>query len=117
MANTIDHFGINMEIFIATLVGGFIGYGIRGILYEYARLKLLKELDGSINEKMNALKEKIVPSRIEEENGVLFLYHRETNEFLGQGNSFEDLENVMKEKFPEKLFNVPQEEINKYLKD
>ena len=106
-----------MEIIISVICGAIIGYGIRGILYEYARLKLLKELDSSINEKMNALKEKIVPSRIEEENGVLFLYHRETNEFLGQGNSFEELENTMKNKFPDKLFNVPQEEINQYLKD
>lgn len=106
-----------MEIIIWFLVGGFIGYATRGVMYEYARLKALKELDGSIAEKLKTLKEKLVPSRIEEENGVLFLYNSETNEFLGQGNSFEELENNMKEKFPDKLFNVPQEEINKYLKD
>ena len=106
-----------MEIVVWLLIGGFIGYAIRGIVYEYVRLKALKELDSSISERLKSLKEKIVPSRIEEDNGVLFLYNSETNEFLGQGTTFEELESVMKEKYPNKLFNVPQSEIDKYVKD
>lgn len=74
----------------------------------------IKELDELLSQKLEKLKEKIIPSRIEEENGMLYLYNKDTNEFLGQGKTFVELEKNVREKFPNKLFNVPQEELNKY---
>lgn len=106
-----------MDILIAVLIGGLCGYYIRKLIDRYESYKALKELDEVVNEKLTMLREKIIPSRLEEENGMLFLYNRNTNEFLGQGSSFEELERNMKEKYPDKLFNVPQEELDIYIKD
>lgn len=75
---------------------------------------VLKKFDKEINERIESIRERIIPSRIEEENGMLYLYNKDTNEFLGQGKTFVDLEKNVREKFPNKLFNVPQEELNKY---
>lgn len=75
---------------------------------------MLKKLDEELGKKIESIRERIIPSRIEEENGMLYLYNKETNEFLGQGKNFVDLEKNVREKFPNKLFNVPQEELNKY---
>lgn len=106
-----------MEILIAVVISLFAGYYIRKLVDSYEKYKALKELDEVVNEKLTMLREKIIPSRLEEENGILFLYNRNTNEFLGQGSSFEELEKNMREKYPDKLFNVPQEELDIYIKD
>lgn len=71
-------------------------------------------IDQKVAEGMKKLKETIIPSVIEESNGILYLYNAETNEFIAQGKNFEDLNHNAKARFPDKLFNVPQDEINKY---
>jgi len=71
-------------------------------------------IDRKVAEGMKKLKETIIPSKIEQVNGLLFLYNADTNEFIAQGKDFEDLNNNAKVRFPDKLFNVPQDEINKY---
>lgn len=75
---------------------------------------MLKKLDQELGEKLDKIRERIVPSRIEEVNGSLFLYNSETNEFLGQGKDFAELEKTIRTKYPNKLFNVPQKELDKY---
>jgi hypothetical protein len=65
-----------------------------------------------IDDTMTKLRETIVPARIEIEHGSLYMYHRETNEFLAQGKNFEELENAARSKYPNKLFNVPKDELN-----
>lgn len=117
MANTIEDYGINMDIILSIILGVAIGFFISGVINQYKKIVAIRELDQSISKSLKALKDKIVPSRIEEDNGMLFLYNSETNEFLGQGKTFKELESIMKEKYPNKLFNVPQTEIDKYVKD
>lgn len=76
--------------------------------------QMLKRLDKELGEKIDKIRERIIPARIEEVNGSLFLYNSETNEFLGQGKNFTELENAVRVKYPNKLFNVPQKELDKY---
>jgi len=40
------------------------------------------------------------------------MYNRETNEFIAQGNTFEELETRLKKEFPDKYFDVKQEDID-----
>ena len=99
---------------IEFFLGIFVGVTLLSF-FNAIRLRMeIKELDNLLKQKIESIKEKIIPSRIEEENGILYLYNKETNEFLGQGKTFTDLEKNVREKFPNKLFNVPQEELNKY---
>lgn len=106
-----------MDIIIGLICGAIIGYSVRGIIYEMKRLRALKELDGAIDKTLSSLKEKIIPSRIEEENGMLFLYNKNTNEFLGQGKSLVELEHAVRTKYPDRLFNVTQAELDKFNKE
>lgn len=99
---------------IEFFLGIFVGVTLLSV-YNAIRTRMeIKELDDLLKKKIESIKEKIIPSRIEEENGMLYLYNKETNEFLGQGKTFSELEKAVREKFPNKLFNVPQEELNKY---
>ena len=117
MASTIEDYGINMDSILLIIFGVVLGFFISGVINKYKRLVAIRELDQSISKTLKTLKDKIVPARIEEENGILFLYNDETNEFLGQGKNFEELEKLIKEKYPNKIFNVPQAEIDKHFKD
>lgn len=73
-------------------------------------------IEMKVQEGMKKLKETIIPSRIEEHNGVLYLYNAETEDFIAQGKDMEELNANAKLRFPDKLFNVPQEVLNKYMK-
>ena len=47
---------------------------------------------------------------------MLYLYNSETEEFLGQGKTMQELNDAVRSRFPDKLFNVPQEELDKFMK-
>lgn len=91
-----------------------LGWFFCKVSYAIKQYHMLKKIDQELNEKLKTIREKIIPSRIEEVNGTLFLYNSETNEFLGQGKNFEELELAVRSTYPNKLFNVPQSELSKY---
>ena len=48
---------------------------------------------------------------------MLYIYNKETEEFLGQAHTMKELSDVLEKRFPGKLFNVSQDEIDKHLKE
>ena len=48
---------------------------------------------------------------VEKHNGVIFLYNAETQEFVGQGSTKEEIKTALKRKYPEGRFAVEQEGI------
>lgn len=106
-----------MEFIAGICVGFFIGVIFTRLIIIIEKERKLKEIDKVVSEKIEELKSKIIPARIEEANGLLFLYNSETNEFLGQGTNANTLESSVKARYPGKLFNVPQEQLDKYFKD
>lgn len=99
--------------FLGGLIVGVIGTFIVIDIVARAVEKLSdKELDEKVEKGLAKLRETIIPSRIEHVNGMLYLYNKETNDFIAQGKSFEELNENAKKRFPEKLFNVAQAEIN-----
>lgn len=106
-----------MDTLIACIMCFVFGYWLSGFIRDIKEQMEIKKLERGITERLEKFREKIIPSRIEEENGVLYLYNSDTNEFLGQANSFTELEQTMMTKFPGKLFNVPKEELSKFTKD
>lgn len=98
------------------LIGGII----IGVILALAALNIIariyldikeKQLDDAIKDGLAKLKETIIPSKIENVNGRLFLYNCETNEFLAQGNNLQELNDAARSRFPNKLFNVPAEQL------
>lgn len=98
------------------LFGFITAWIVIRLLDAAAIIRRAKRIDKVLDEKIKEIKEKIIPSRIEEANGCLFMYNSETNEFLCQGKDMNELEQNARAKFPNKLFNVPQDELNKFLK-
>ena len=62
---------------------------------------------------LEAFEERVVRARLEFDNNFMICYNRETDEFLAQAKTWDELNNVLKSRFPDKMFDVPQEQINK----
>lgn len=96
---------------------GFILGVITLKIYSSITLYFLeKRLEKKIDSVLTEFRKHVVNSKIEVVNDTYFMYNRDTNEFLGQGKTFEELEKTMKIKYPNKLFNVPHEELMEVLK-
>ena len=79
----------------------------------YIRIRSIeKRIDKKINQTLENLRKHIINSRIEAVNGSYFLYNNDTHEFIAQGTSLDELEKAAKSKYPDKLFHVPQNELN-----
>lgn len=90
-----------------------------GIIFHSSYIKIkheleLKKIERAVMKKMAEFKEKVINSRIDEMNGVLYLFNEDNGEFLCQANTFNELEKLASEKFPGKLFNIPPQQMKKY---
>ena len=56
------------------------------------------------------LEESVITIRIEKHNDVLYVYDSETDAFLAQGKDRQELENILRKKFPGKHFAAPSNE-------
>lgn len=99
-----------MEFIIGLLLGIIAHRTYIKIKHELA----LKKIERAVVEKMAEFKEKVINSRIDEMNGVLYLFNEDNGEFLCQANTFPELEKLASEKFPGKLFNIPPQQMRKY---
>lgn len=99
------------------IVGIFLGMMLYSSYIKLKEALELKRIEKKVTEKLNEFREKVINSRIEELQGCLYLFNSDTDEFLCQASTFDELEKIASEKFPGKLFNVPPDQLKKYIKD
>jgi hypothetical protein len=105
-----------MEFIVGLLSGILIISLVLIILINVAARARIKYIEQRVEEGIRAFRERVIDSKIEEHEGFLRLYNKKTDEFLGQGKDLHELNEVVMKRFPDKLFNVPQEELSKYKK-
>lgn len=66
----------------------------------------LRELTESLKEDL-----KLLPITVEKHNDRLFVYHKETKEFLAQGSTAEELETALENRYPGQKFACTPEEL------
>jgi predicted RND superfamily exporter protein len=101
-----------MDLIIGIAIGVILTLVVLNILAKLVDEIRNKQLDKKLEEGLQKLREVVIPSRIEVVNGMLFLYNKENGEFIAQGKNFIELNDNAKARYPEKLFNVPQDEID-----
>lgn len=101
-----------MELLLGIAIGVIGTVIVLNILARFVDEIRNKQLDIKLEEGLKKLREVVIPSRIEVVNGMLFLYNKENDEFIAQGKNFIELNDNAKARYPEKLFNVPQDEID-----
>lgn len=96
---------------------GFLLGALTIKLYMMLEMYLIeKRLEKRIDEVLTKFRSHLINSKIEVVNDVYFMYDRDTNAFLAQGNSFEELNQNAMKKYPDKLFNVPHNELMEVMK-
>jgi len=96
----------------AVMLGVIAGYYVLRTHLIRQRKKRLQMLGMLAQDILDELKSKIVDCKLEKHNDEFFLYNRETNEFLAQGKTYDDICETLKVKYPSKYFNVTGEDLD-----
>lgn len=102
-----------MEIVFTIIVSSLVGiitFFIADRFFYNKRLTAMQEHAEGLLEEFN---EKVIHSRVEVEGDTIIMYNNDTDEFLAQGRTWEELNTKLKERFPDKWFHLDQEIIDK----
>ena len=105
-----------MEFILGLLCGVLVIALFIIILVNALARARIKYIEQRVEEGIKAFRARVIDSKIEEHDGFLRLYNKNTDEFLGQGKDLRELNDAVMKRYPDKLFNVPQEELSKYEK-
>lgn len=101
-----------MEIIWGFVVGYAVTWLVVKLITGYLRAKnevLHKQLE-EINKKV---KELIVRVTIEKHGDIFYIFEKETDRFVAQGRTADEIKEVMQKRFPEKTFIATDEEIKR----
>jgi hypothetical protein len=100
-----------IEVIVAIVVvvmfwlwGITIGWTLRERHAARVLENFIKEADTKVTE----VDENQIHITIEKHNGVFYVYGRDNNQFMGQGNSVSELEENLMKRFPGKKFACPE---------
>lgn len=106
-----------MEVIVAAIFIGIVAGVVAGImLILYSRHMHFKRINRMLmaaNGMLEALEESVIDTRIEFDDNIMRAYNMETDEFLAQGKTWDELNSVLRNRFPDKMFNVKQDQIDK----
>lgn len=100
-----------MEIIIAIIIS-LVSFVFGWIVRERYAVRQLEKLLTQVQDMKEESKQDLVFITIEKHDNVFFVYLKETNQFVLQANTQEELEEKLLEKFPGKKFAVKQENLD-----
>jgi hypothetical protein len=84
------------------VLGIMIGMGLAGLLiYLYVR-GLVRQVMAELDEHIERAASTLMPVTVERENGVLFCYSKDDNQFICQGATLEEIREAFKARFPDR---------------
>lgn len=100
-------------LYILLVIGAFIGgtvygWGLRE-RHAQRRLDSLMEKFESVVEK--ELKDSLIPIKIEKHKEAFYVFNKDTDEFMGQGNTRKELEDALAKRYPNKRFAASPENL------
>jgi len=102
-----------IEIIFIGLVSGLVSAGTVIAYSKYLQHKRLLKTMGYAQSIMEEFEERVINARLEFYDNVIRMYNKDTDEFLAQGKDMDELNSVLKSRFPDKLFNIKQEQIDR----
>lgn len=103
-----------MENFIFYILLAVVFFIIGWKAREYHAIRMMNVLiNQATEESMNEFKSKVIDIRVEEHDDQLFVYRKDDGSYLAHARGQDDLQMMLMEKFPGKLFNASQEDLQK----
>lgn len=100
-------------LLVSSLISVIIGIRIGWQARENHAQKVVAQHLKKIEEEVDQESKELVPIKIEQHNGVIFVYNKNDNSFMAQGKSKKELEDALSLRFPGKRFSATQEELDK----
>lgn len=100
------------DLFLFAITVGIVSGIVSSYIIKRELISTDEEMDEQVKEIMDKIKKDVIPGKLEFVNNTILMYNRETNEFIAQAKSYEELEERLKKDFPEKYFDVKQEDID-----
>lgn len=102
-----------IEIIFIGLVSGLVSAGSVIAYSKYLQHKRLLKTMGYAQSILEEFEERVINARLEFYDNVIRMYNKDTDEFLAQGKDMDELNSALKSRFPDKLFNIKQEQIDR----
>lgn len=100
---------INYVTYVAVwILGAVYGWFARERHARRTIDRLISEIEQSIDTQIS---ESIIPITVEKHEGVFYVYNKDTEEFMGQGNTRIELETTLAKRFPDKKFAADKESL------
>lgn len=102
-----------IEIIFIGLVSGLVSAGTVIAYSKYLQHKRLLKTMGYAQSILEEFEERVINARLEFYDNVIRVYNKDTDEFLAQGKDMDEINSTLKSRFPNKLFNIRQEQIDR----
>lgn len=99
-----------MEYFIAFAVAFYLGWQSRELQAKYRIRRYMAE---HMQDVLDDVKKDIINITVDFTEGQIFVYKKEDGSYLAHGKTRTELEDILEEKFPGKLFNATPEDLKK----
>jgi hypothetical protein len=93
---------------IAVFMGMVYGWYARERQAKRTIDRFFSEVEETVGEQVN---DSVIPIKIEQHSGVFYVYNKDTEEFMGQGNTRRELEVNLAKRFPDKKFAADKENL------
>lgn len=94
---------------IVLVVGITVGWYIR----EWYAMRIMRKIVDNAQEQFKeTIKDTVVDAYIEKAGDTFFVYRKEDNKFLAQGQDINSLSDILQEQFPGKYFNIPSDQLD-----
>lgn len=104
-----------MEFFTGLVVGVAVGVFIVLMFIKRAVREALESADDSLTRLKNLVEQEIdqtVQTRVEEHNGVYYIYNIKDGAFLGQGSTLTEVKDSIARRLPNTNVNITEGDIN-----
>jgi hypothetical protein len=104
-----------MDFFIGLLVGMFVGIFIMLVFIRSAVREALDAADNSLKQLKDLVEEEIertVQTRIEEHDGIYYVYNIKDGTFLGQGTTLKEIITSITKRLPNTNVNITQGDVD-----
>lgn len=99
-----------MEYLIIAVIAFYFGWEGREF---QAKLRIRKYMSEHMKEMLDEVKGDIINITVDFTDGQIFVYKKDDGSYLAHGKTRNELEDILEEKFPGKLFNASPEDLKK----
>lgn len=102
-----------IDIILTGLISGAVSAGLVILYSKHIQSQRLTRMMDAAQGMLDAIEESVINARIEFDENIMRAYNNDTDEFLAQGKDWEELNRLLRSRFPDKMFNVSQDQIDK----